>query len=799
MDKIGETTPEGAVATTVDERQYERRCRIAAAVSVVAATTAAWPHGTTSRGCRFASMPSCRCFTVAMNVPQQALARSATGPAACTTTVRTFNAATSGKVSRVAMSHGQTPIPAVLVSALLACRVATKRQIHRRLHAHGEGQFSSTSAAIQAHNREEKRKHETAHFFGYQKKLLKLGEKKAGEKNWDREERYLFGRTKMTQGINFENYDHIKVSRVGGNQNDEPCNSFQEVCQKFRLPKQLVDNINKCGYNKPTPVQKHAMPAALWGTDVMVSAQTGSGKTAAFLVPSILAALQIGRAPLEEGPIYPTCVILAPTRELCQQIAIEARKLCFRSSTRVVAVYGGEDAVLQLREMAAGCEIIIATPGRLQDFLERGVVSVTKVRHLVLDEADRMLDMGFEHQIRDIIEANGMRAPGPDEGGRQTMMFSATFPKKIQELALDFLHRTYLRISVGAVGSITENVEQRFKDVSDATSDEKFFMLVESVNEVKSQNGRRGKTLVFANQKVVVDDVTWKLAERRISSLQIHGGLTQQGRDKALNAFRNGRVDVLVATDVAARGLDLPGVDHVINYELPTNSEDYVHRIGRTGRIGNIGVATSMVTDYEPALRDIVKSIKDRDFREGSDTSIPGWVVSQATKVMGAPPSRGGGMGQDRYRGQRGDSLDSGRVTRQDRYGEYGGGRSRSSSARNGRHQGNESYDRPRDRRDGYSRGSDNDSDKYSFEQRMARGYGSSDRSRIRRDGSDSDYDDFVDRRGRSRSGGGDYDGYRDRKGRSRSSGRDYDDDGLGRGGSRSGGRPWARAAGRWW
>jgi len=362
-----------------------------------------------------------------------------------------------------------------------------------------------------------------------------------------------------------------------------------------------------------------------------------------------------------------------------------------------------------------------------------------------------MLDMGFEQQIRSIIEAHGMPAPGDDEGCRQTMMFSATFPKRMQELALDFLHPTYLWISIGSVGSITENVEQRFKDASTVNNDDKFLILVQSVNEVKSKTGQRGKTLIFANQKVVVDDITWKLSERRIPALQIHGGLTQQGRDKALNAFRDGRTEVLVATDVAARGLDLPGVDHVINYELPTNSEDYVHRIGRTGRIGNTGVATSMVTDYEPALRDIVNSIKERDFQEGSDTSIPDWVESQAKKSLSPSPDsfdshRGGGMGQDRYNG-------------------YEGGRFRSSSPRNSRYESNESYDNTRKRRSSSKSWDSDDYDRASLNQRMDRGYKRSDRSRIRGDGRGSDHDDNGDRRGRSQS-----------------------ED-----------RPWARASGRWW
>lgn len=236
------------------------------------------------------------------------------------------------------------------------------------------------------------------------------------------------------------------------------------------------------------------------------------------------------------------------------------------------------------------------------------------------------------------------------------MMFSATFPREMQDLALDFLDPTYLWIGVGRVGEACDNVVQRFQDASTTDLDGKFEMLVDAVKEVETTSDDKvAKTPVFANSKTTVDAITWRLSDAQIRSMQIHGGLSQAARDRALSDFRNGRVSVLVATDVAARGLDLPGVDHVVNYEMPLNAEDYTHRIGRTGRIGNTGLSTSLVGSWEPALRDILKSVRDM-----KSARIPEWLEYHANS--GSRSMRGGRGGGyvSRYNQSRQAEMDDG-------------------------------------------------------------------------------------------------------------------------------------------
>ena len=300
----------------------------------------------------------------------------------------------------------------------------------------------------------------------------------------DRIEKQLFG-TSHT-GINFDKYEDIPVEATG---NDVPSHieSFSDL--KFREP--LQSNIELAKYDRPTPVQKYAIPIVCAKRDLMACAQTGSGKTAAFLVPILDQIFEAGLPqnlppprPGSRAKQYPLALILAPTRELALQIYEEAQKFAYRSRVRPCVVYGGADPVSQMRELDRGCQILVATPGRLLDMVERGKVSLELVRFLVLDEADRMLDMGFEPQIRRIVEQDNM----PPVTERQTLMFSATFPKKVQELARNFMDN-YIFLAVGRVGSTSENITQKVVWVDE--QDKRSFLL-DLLNAAGLKNGQHG-------------------------------------------------------------------------------------------------------------------------------------------------------------------------------------------------------------------------------------------------------------------------------------------------------------------
>lgn len=395
----------------------------------------------------------------------------------------------------------------------------------------------------------------------------------------------LFGGSTHKTGINFEKYDDIPVS-LSGADCPKPIVDFQSS----DLHALVKDNIALATYNNPTPIQKNSVAIVTAGRDLMACAQTGSGKTAAFLLPILSQLLKTMPAPSGRRgynrPLEPAALIMAPTRELAIQIFEEARKFTYRSWVRPGVAYGGQPMALQMREMAAGCDLLVATPGRLSDMFARGKLTLRSVQFLVLDEADRMLDMGFEPQIRQIVEEADMR---PKED-RQTLMFSATFPRDIQILAADFL-RDYVFLSVGRVGSTSENIKQVVEWVDDYS---KRSRVLELLREPASS---QGLTLIFVETKRTADQLDDFLYSQRVRCTSIHGDRSQAQREDALRAFRSGETNVMVATAVAARGLDIPNVTHVINYDLPTDIDDYVHRIGRTGRAGNVGLATSFFND----------------------------------------------------------------------------------------------------------------------------------------------------------------------------------------------------------
>jgi ATP-dependent RNA helicase DDX3X len=409
------------------------------------------------------------------------------------------------------------------------------------------------------------------------------------------------------------------------------------------LDPHLLSNIELARYKIPTPVQKYSIPIVINGRDLMACAQTGSGKTGGFLFPILHQSFTQGPSamPAQGGGFgrqrkaYPTALILAPTRELVSQIYEESRKFAYRSWVRPCVVYGGADIGSQLRQIERGCDLLVATPGRLVDLIERGRISLCNIKYLVLDEADRMLDMGFEPQIRRIVQGEDM----PPTGQRQTLMFSATFPRDIQMLAQDFLS-DYVFLSVGRVGSTSENITQKVEYVEDI---DKRSVLLDILHTHAG-----GLTLIFVETKRMADTLSDFLLNQGFPATSIHGDRTQREREKALEVFRNGKCPILVATAVAARGLDIPNVTHVINYDLPTDIDDYVHRIGRTGRAGNTGIATAF---FNRGNRGIVRELLD--LLKEANQEVPQFLetIARESSFGGGGRGRGGGGGRGRGRG----------------------------------------------------------------------------------------------------------------------------------------------------
>ena len=451
--------------------------------------------------------------------------------------------------------------------------------------------------------------------------------------------------SKVQSGINFSNYDDIPVE-ASGNDVPDPVLQFTNP----PLDGHLLTNITLANYKTPTPVQKYSIPIVMGGRDLMACAQTGSGKTGGFLFPILSQAFLNGpsanAAPPSSGmgyrqrKAYPTSLILAPTRELVSQIFDEARKFAYRSWVRPCVVYGGADIGTQLRSIEKGCDLLVATPGRLVDLMERGRISMANIKYLVLDEADRMLDMGFEPQIRRIVEREDM--PGVQE--RQTLMFSATFPRDIQMLARDFL-KDYVFLSVGRVGSTSENITQSIEYVEDP--DKRSVLL-----DILHTHGA-GLSLIFVETKRMADSLSDFLINQNFPATSIHGDRTQRERERALEMFRTGRCPILVATAVAARGLDIPNVTHVVNYDLPTDIDDYVHRIGRTGRAGNTGKSTAFFNRGNRGIvRDLIELLKE------AHQEVPGFLDTVAREGSGfGGGGRGGGGRSGGGRGRGGTAT----------------------------------------------------------------------------------------------------------------------------------------------
>ena len=332
--------------------------------------------------------------------------------------------------------------------------------------------------------------------------------------------------------------------------------------------------VERLGYENPTPVQLQAIPLVLEGRDLIAAASTGTGKTAAFLLP-ILSTLPRGK----KGKRAPRVLVVSPTRELAQQISQTCMQITRKTGHYVTTVFGGTPYGPQINEIRRGTDVLIATPGRLNDLMNKGVIDLGSIEALVLDEADRMLDMGFLPAVTTIVDAT------PDN--RQTLLFSATIDQSIQKNLGSLLNDPAI-VEIARNGETAKNVEQFMMPIANFKKQE----LLQAVLEEKGSD----RIIVFARTKNRTEDCSEALCDAGYRAESIHSDKSQGQRKRALDNFRRGRTSILVATDVLARGIDVPDVDHVINFDLPDMPEDYVHRIGRTGRAGEQGYAISFVT-----------------------------------------------------------------------------------------------------------------------------------------------------------------------------------------------------------
>ncbi|KAJ3143656.1 ATP-dependent RNA helicase dbp2 [Geranomyces variabilis] len=398
----------------------------------------------------------------------------------------------------------------------------------------------------------------------------------AFEKNFYQEHADVAARS-PAQVEAFREKTGIKV--FGSGKIPNPIEEFREA----NFPPYVMNQVLDAGFSHPTPIQAQGWPMALSGRDVVGVAETGSGKTLAYILPAIV---HINAQPLLKPGEGPIILILAPTRELAVQIKQECDKFGASSKLKNTCVYGGAPRSNQIRDLRNGVEICIATPGRLIDLVESGATNLKRITYLVMDEADRMLDMGFEPQIRKIVEQ--IR---PD---RQTLMWSATWPKEVQALARDYL-KDYLQVNIGSMSlSASHNVQQVIECIN--PFDKKRNVLKHLVSP---QHVLNNKSIIFTGTKRMADEVTYFLRESGFNAVAIHGDKKQAERDWVMEQFKRGTSNVLIATDVAARGLDVRDIKTVINYDFPGNIEDYVHRIGRTGRAGATGTAYTFFTSSD--------------------------------------------------------------------------------------------------------------------------------------------------------------------------------------------------------
>jgi len=456
-----------------------------------------------------------------------------------------------------------------------------------------------------------------------------------------------------------------------------PIINFDEI----NMPDYVMNEIRRQGYDKPTPIQAQGWPIALSGANMVGIAKTGSGKTLAYILPAIIHINNQQRLFRGDGPI---ALVLAPTRELAQQIQQVASEFGSESHVRNTCCFGGASRGPQARDLQRGCEIVIATPGRLIDFLESGQTNLKRCTYLVLDEADRMLDMGFEPQIRKIIEQ--IR---PD---RQVLMWSATWPKEVRRLAADFLGEDYIQLNIGSLElSANHNIRQVITICSDSDKEDKLQALLEQIYDTQQEVG---KIIIFAETKARVESVARYIRSFNVHCVAIHGDKSQQERDFVLRQFRMGKAAILVATDVAARGLDVDGIRHVINFDYPGNSEDYIHRIGRTGRSDTTGTSYTFFTennarqagDLIAVLREAKQEIEPKLLEMANRNRGRGGNSFDKARRYGGfnRSSGGGGFRNNSYGNGNSNGWNSG-GNRQRSANGYGGGQSNGFSNGNNR------------------------------------------------------------------------------------------------------------------
>lgn len=386
---------------------------------------------------------------------------------------------------------------------------------------------------------------------------------------------------------------------------------------EFDLDQKVIKAVVEMGFDEATPIQSATIPTALEGKDIIGQAQTGTGKTGAFGVPLI------NRINVEEGHVQ--ALILAPTRELANQVAESLVSFGKHKGVRTVVVYGGQDMRKQITDLKRKPHVVVATPGRLMDHMRRKTIRLNEVEMVVLDEADEMLNMGFIEDIETILKEV------PNE--RQTLLFSATMPKRIEKLAQTFMKNPQV-IAVKSTEVTMENIEQQYIEVHEK---EKFDVLSRLIDIHTPE-----LAIVFGRTKRRVDELAEALIKRGYRAEGIHGDLNQAKRDSVLRKFKSGLIEVLVATDVAARGLDISGVTHVYNFDLPQDPESYVHRIGRTGRAGKSGVAVTFATpremDHVKAIEQISKKKMTKVPKPTHEAAIKGQqqlVLAQLRELIG--------------------------------------------------------------------------------------------------------------------------------------------------------------------